>query len=107
MGTPTTCHPLTLTRDLAEFPVGNRPLREHHATVAASHPHSLEIHPEAWIAPAEATRDTGRVNFGTVVGDGVHTGIHTSIYPGRKLWPGTSTRPGEIVRCDLRNPSHP
>ena len=46
--------------------------------------------------------DTGRRKFGTVIGDGVHTGIHTSIYPGRKLWPHTSTRPGEIVRYDLQ-----
>jgi len=45
--------------------------------------------------------DTGRRKFGCIVGDGVHTGIHTSIYPGRKLWPGTSTRPGEIVSKDL------
>lgn len=45
--------------------------------------------------------DTGRRKFGTIVGDGVHTGIHTSIYPGRKLWPGTTTRPGEIVSRDL------
>lgn len=45
--------------------------------------------------------DTGRRKFGTVIGDGVHTGINTSIYPGRKLWPGTSTRPGEIVQKDL------
>jgi bifunctional UDP-N-acetylglucosamine pyrophosphorylase/glucosamine-1-phosphate N-acetyltransferase len=45
--------------------------------------------------------DTGRVKFGTVIGDGVHTGIHTSIYPGRKLWPGTTTRPGEIVQSDI------
>ena len=45
--------------------------------------------------------DTGRRKFGAVIGDGVHTGIHTSIYPGRKLWPHTSTRPGEIVRYDL------
>ncbi len=45
--------------------------------------------------------DTGRRKFGAIVGDGVHTGIHTSIYPGRKLWPGTSTRPGEIVQRDL------
>ena len=45
--------------------------------------------------------DTGRRKFGTIVGDGVHTGIHTSIYPGRKLWPGTSTRPGEIVQHDI------
>jgi len=45
--------------------------------------------------------DTGRRKFGTVVGDGVHTGINTSIYPGRKLWPGTSTLPGAIVRKDI------
>ena len=45
--------------------------------------------------------DTGRRKFGSIIGDGVHTGIHTSIYPGRKLWPGTSTRPGEIVQRDV------
>ncbi len=46
--------------------------------------------------------DTGRRKLGAMVGDGVHTGIHTSIYPGRKIWPGLSTRPGEIVQTDLR-----
>ena len=46
--------------------------------------------------------DTGRRKFGTTVGDGVHTGIHTAIYPGRKLWPGTTTLPGEIVKHDLQ-----
>jgi len=45
--------------------------------------------------------DTGRRKFGTVIGDRVHTGIQTSIYPGRKLWPDTSTRPGEVVQHDL------
>ena len=45
--------------------------------------------------------DTGRRKFGAILGDGVHTGIHTSIYPGRKLWPHTSTRPGQIVQKDL------
>lgn len=45
--------------------------------------------------------DTGRRKFGAVVGDHVHTGIHTSIYPGRKLWPGVSTRPGDIVQRDV------
>jgi len=45
--------------------------------------------------------DTGRRKFGTVMGDRVHTGIHTSIYPGRKLWPDTSTLPGAIVKSDL------
>jgi bifunctional UDP-N-acetylglucosamine pyrophosphorylase/glucosamine-1-phosphate N-acetyltransferase len=45
--------------------------------------------------------DTGRRKFGTIVGDGVHTGINTSIYPGRKFWPNTTTRPGGIVERDV------
>jgi len=45
--------------------------------------------------------DTGRAKLGAILGDGVHTGIHTSIYPGRKLWPGTWTRPGAVVDRDL------
>lgn len=45
--------------------------------------------------------DTGRRKFGTIIGDGVHTGIQTAIYPGRKLFPGTSTRPGAVVDNDL------
>ncbi len=48
--------------------------------------------------------DTGRRKFGAIIGDGVHTGINTSIYPGRKLWPNTTTRPGEIVQQDLQSP---
>ena len=45
--------------------------------------------------------DTGRTKFGAIIGDGVHTGINTSIYPGRKLWPHTTTRPGDIVQSDI------
>lgn len=45
--------------------------------------------------------DTGRRKFGVIVGAGVHTGINTSLYPGRKLGPGTSTLPGAIVAKDL------
>ena len=45
--------------------------------------------------------DSGRRKFGTIVGDGVHTGIQTAIYPGRKLGPGTTTRPSEDVSKDL------
>ena len=45
--------------------------------------------------------DTGRRKFGAIVGDGVHTGIHTSVYPGRKLWPKTTTLPGAIVAKDI------
>ena len=47
--------------------------------------------------------DTGRRKLGAIVGDGVHTGINTSIYPGRKLWPGTSTLPGEVVIRDIES----
>jgi acetyltransferase-like isoleucine patch superfamily enzyme len=43
---------------------------------------------------------TGRRKFGAIIGDGVHTGIHTAIYPGRKLDPKASTRPGAIVQHD-------
>lgn len=45
--------------------------------------------------------DTGRRKFGTIMGDFVHTGIHTCIYPGRKFWPHTSTRPGMVVDHDI------
>lgn len=46
--------------------------------------------------------DSGRRKLGTIVGDNVHTGIHTSIYPGRKLWPNTTTVPAEIVKKDKK-----
>ncbi len=45
--------------------------------------------------------DTKRRKMGAVIGANVHTGIHTVIYPGRKIWPNLSTRPGEIVRKDI------
>lgn len=45
--------------------------------------------------------NTGRRKFGAILGDGVRTGIHTSIYPGRKIWPHLTTRPGDIVQQDL------
>lgn len=43
----------------------------------------------------------GRNKFGAVVGDHVMLGVGTLIYPGRKIWPGLTTRPGEIVEKDL------
>lgn len=46
--------------------------------------------------------DSDRRKLGAILGDQVHTGIHTSIYPGRKLWPETITVPGEIVRKDKK-----
>jgi bifunctional UDP-N-acetylglucosamine pyrophosphorylase/glucosamine-1-phosphate N-acetyltransferase len=45
--------------------------------------------------------NTGRRKLGAIIGDGVKTGIHTSIYPGRKIWPHQTTRPGDIVQRDL------
>ena len=45
--------------------------------------------------------DTGRRKFGTIVGDGTHTGIHTAIYPGRKLGPGSMTLPNGTVDTDI------
>lgn len=45
--------------------------------------------------------DTGRKKFGAIFGDGVHTGINTSILPGRKLWPNTVTLPGQVVKRDV------
>ncbi len=43
---------------------------------------------------------TGRRKLGSFMGDKVHTGIGTLIYPGRKIWPGIGTLPGEIVLKD-------
>jgi len=44
--------------------------------------------------------DSGRRKLGAFIGDNVNTGISTLIYPGRKLWPNTTTLPGEIVKED-------
>ena len=46
--------------------------------------------------------DSERRKLGTIVAENVHTGIHTSIYPGRKLYPGTMTLPGAIVKKDVK-----
>ncbi|MBN1503163.1 NTP transferase domain-containing protein [Candidatus Woesearchaeota archaeon] len=45
--------------------------------------------------------DTGRRKLGAIIGDNVHTGINTSIYPGRKIWPNQSTPPSEVVKKDM------
>jgi len=45
--------------------------------------------------------DTKMNKFGAVVADGVKTGINTSVYPGRKIWPGLQTNVGEIVKKDI------
>ncbi|HBM17006.1 MAG TPA: hypothetical protein DD381_11785 [Lentisphaeria bacterium] len=46
--------------------------------------------------------DTGRRKLGVIVGEEVHTGINTTIYPGRKIYSYASTLPGEIVKNDKR-----
>jgi bifunctional UDP-N-acetylglucosamine pyrophosphorylase/glucosamine-1-phosphate N-acetyltransferase len=43
---------------------------------------------------------TGRRKFGIVAGDGVRTGINTSLNAGVKLSPGATTKPGENVWKD-------
>jgi bifunctional UDP-N-acetylglucosamine pyrophosphorylase/glucosamine-1-phosphate N-acetyltransferase len=45
--------------------------------------------------------ETGLNKLGTVIGDNVKLGIKTLIYPGRKIWPGKSTLPGETVKKDI------
>ena len=47
--------------------------------------------------------DTGKKKFGTVIGDCANISIKTGIYPGRKIWPGVETYPGEIVKIDFTN----
>ncbi|RLG71221.1 MAG: glucose-1-phosphate thymidylyltransferase [Candidatus Iainarchaeum archaeon] len=41
--------------------------------------------------------DTGLRKFGAIVADNCKLGIKTVIYPGRVLWPNTTTLPGEII----------
>ncbi|EMA35134.1 bifunctional sugar-1-phosphate nucleotidylyltransferase/acetyltransferase [Halobiforma nitratireducens] len=43
---------------------------------------------------------TGRRKFGVVAGDGVKTGINSSLTPGLRLDAGATTRPGETVDRD-------
>lgn len=45
--------------------------------------------------------DSGRRKLGAIIGDNVHTGTDTQIYPGRKIWVGKTTLPGEIVKEDI------
>ena len=46
--------------------------------------------------------DSGLSKLGAFIGDGAKTGINTSIYPGRKIWPGKTTLPGEVVKKDVK-----
>lgn len=44
--------------------------------------------------------DTGRRKLGVVLGDGVRTGVNTSLNAGVKLGVGVTTEPGEVVMND-------
>lgn len=45
--------------------------------------------------------DTKRIKLGAVIGDNVHLGTNTNIFPGRKIWPNQTTRPGQVVEKDI------
>jgi len=45
--------------------------------------------------------DTGRIKLGTIIGDGVKTGVNTSIEAGIKIGTGRTTHPGACVAEDL------
>lgn len=45
--------------------------------------------------------DTGRLKFGATIGDGVRTGVNTSIEPGIKIGIARTTAPGSIVCKDM------
>ncbi|MBN1561666.1 NTP transferase domain-containing protein [candidate division KSB1 bacterium] len=45
--------------------------------------------------------DTRREKMGAIIADGVQTGVHTLIYPGRKIWPGVRVLPGMVVDRDI------
>lgn len=45
--------------------------------------------------------DTRLKKMGAIIADGVKTGVNTSIYPGRKIWPGKQTQIGQIVKHDI------
>lgn len=67
-------------------------------TITANFRHDFQVHKSIVNG---TLHETGRLKLGAILGDNVKTGIHTSIYPGRKIWPGATTRPGEIVIQDI------
>lgn len=67
-------------------------------TILSNHRHDGKNH-RCWVNGQLI--DTGRSKLGAIIGDGVKTGIHTMIYPGRKIGKGRTTLPGAIVDKDL------
>jgi len=47
--------------------------------------------------------DTKLNKLGAIIADGVKTGVNTSVYPGRKIWPEKQTQIGQIVKYDLKD----
>ncbi|WP_411825703.1 hypothetical protein [Luteolibacter sp. AS25] len=45
--------------------------------------------------------DTGRQKFGAVIGDGVRTGVNTSLEAGVKIGIGGTTKPGSYIEADM------
>ncbi|MBI4175825.1 MAG: NTP transferase domain-containing protein [Candidatus Aenigmarchaeota archaeon] len=45
--------------------------------------------------------ETGRKKLGTIIGDNVHLGMKTAIYPGRSIWAHKATMPCEVVKADV------
>ncbi|MFH1064455.1 MAG: bifunctional sugar-1-phosphate nucleotidylyltransferase/acetyltransferase [Candidatus Woesearchaeota archaeon] len=45
--------------------------------------------------------DSGRRKLGAFIGDDARLAIGTMIYPGRKVWPGKGTLPGQVVDKDI------
>ena len=45
--------------------------------------------------------DTGRRKLGALVGDGVHFGVHCTVMPGRRIWPGILIPPCTIIKNDV------
>ncbi len=45
--------------------------------------------------------DTKLKKLGAIIADGVKTGANTTVYPGRKIYPGKQTQIGQIVKYDL------
>lgn len=67
-------------------------------TVTADYRHDGKTH--ATIVKDKKV-ETSLRKLGAFIGDNVHTGINTSIYPGRKIWPNLSTLPGQVVDKDM------
>lgn len=67
-------------------------------TVTADYRHDAG---ENWTLVNGKKVNSFRRKLGAFLGERVHTGIGTLIYPGRKIWPHCTTLPGEIVKKDI------